>query len=486
MSLAPQKNRRNALELLEDVKSSTDALWSELNSLIEENTVLQRKLNEEEDIKQFHIREIKKIRECIGELEKKILPLPEKKAAAPAEHAADLQRQLESSLVGLGQGADEPRAGEGDREKEKGRRERGKRSVAAGVAAGAAGERAGEEREEARERGDTLPSCVSCLSSYTFPSAVSSTAITRDGATIAAGCNGVCYVITKRSAEMQCLLHHPTERVVEEHYSPSIEAVKGSVEKHVRGLSFTPDGKVLTTAIIDRALRMWDVENKRLLYTIEDNTSDVYYGVVSSSRYIYACCNNGVVKIVRLSTGEIVDRVVLDGARERVFISIAMTPDEGFLFLGTTDCSVVAYNIRTKQKAGEWRDHTKNVYCLDISEDGRLLASGSLDNSFIVYAIREKEKSPLIELSRVHGPFHHEQFVLSVAFSKDSKHLLTGSRDTTIRMWDLAGDVRPETSFLLKAHEDSVLSIATAAGYFVSGGVDKKLKIFAFRQEREK
>jgi WD40 repeat protein len=77
------------------------------------------------------------------------------------------------------------------------------------------------------------------------------------------------------------------------------------------------------------------------------------------------------------------------------------------------------------------RGHTDSVNSVAFSPDGQTLASGSDDNTVILWdvAIRQPLGQPLVG---------HTDSVSSVAFSPDGRLLASGSADNTIRLWDVA------------------------------------------------
>jgi WD40 repeat protein len=77
--------------------------------------------------------------------------------------------------------------------------------------------------------------------------------------------------------------------------------------------------------------------------------------------------------------------------------------------------------------------HTGFIYTVAFSPDGTTLATGSNDNSAILWDIRDIQHPQRL------GPAltGHTAQVSSVAFSPDGKHLATGSDDNTTIIWDI-------------------------------------------------
>ena len=79
----------------------------------------------------------------------------------------------------------------------------------------------------------------------------------------------------------------------------------------------------------------------------------------------------------------------------------------------------------------EWvcQGHTSPVSLVAFSPDGRLIVSGSWDNTIQLWHAQTG--------GQVGNPLQgHTESVLSVAFSPDGRHIVSGSWDKTIQLWD--------------------------------------------------
>jgi WD40 repeat protein len=113
--------------------------------------------------------------------------------------------------------------------------------------------------------------------------------------------------------------------------------------------------------------------------------------------------------------------------------------------------------------------HTSYVNCLAISPDGSTLISGSADTSIKLWDFATGK-----ELRTLNG---HTSYVNALAISPDGKILASGGADTTILIWDLATGRILHT---LRGHAGFInaLSINRSGNLLASGSADGTIKIW--------
>ena len=115
--------------------------------------------------------------------------------------------------------------------------------------------------------------------------------------------------------------------------------------------------------------------------------------------------------------------------------------------------------------------HTGPVTSVTHSPDGRHIVSGSSDKTIRVWNAITGES--------VAGPFlGHEDWVWSVAYSPDGRHIVSGSSDKTIRVWNaitgesVAGPFQGHTGFIRS------VAFSPDGRHIVSGSSDKTIRIW--------
>jgi WD40 repeat protein len=95
--------------------------------------------------------------------------------------------------------------------------------------------------------------------------------------------------------------------------------------------------------------------------------------------------------------------------------------------------------MTTRSSSGRWpqdslvrtlKGHTGDVGSVAFSPDGKFLASGSRDYTIKLWDVATGSLVRTLE--------GHASGVLSVAFSPDGRLLASGSGDWTIKLWDIS------------------------------------------------
>jgi PKD repeat protein len=158
----------------------------------------------------------------------------------------------------------------------------------------------------------------------------------------------------------------------------------------------------------------------------------------------------------------------LEGHTSSVF-SVAFSPDGKLLASGSWDDTVKLWEVSTGQEVRTLEGHTNSVWSVAFSPDGKLLASGSLDDTVKLW-----DAATGRELRTLEG---HTDDVESVAFSPDGKLLASGSDDDTIKLWDVATGSVVRT---LRGHTGDVESVAFSPDgkLLASGSGDDTIKLW--------
>lgn len=125
-------------------------------------------------------------------------------------------------------------------------------------------------------------------------------------------------------------------------------------------------------------------------------------------------------------------------------------------------------------------DHGSVVCCVKFSMDGRFLAAGCNQATYIYDTIASTRVAVLQdELTGREG----DLYIRSVSFSPDGKYLATGAEDKQIRIWDIA---KKRIRGILTGHEQDIYSLEFSRDgrILVSGSGDRTARIWDWQNTR--
>jgi WD40 repeat protein len=146
-------------------------------------------------------------------------------------------------------------------------------------------------------------------------------------------------------------------------------------------------------------------------------------------------------------------------------VAITVSQDGSLLAIG--NCDLNLWDI-TDQQTHLLANNTglaANIESVAISSDKKLLATGHLDNSILLWDISQPGSPHIISSTAV----GHTRSVSSLAFSPDGRTLASGSIDRNIILWDISN---PNSKLVLRAIlERHTVPILRQALYFSSDGL---------------
>jgi WD40 repeat protein len=153
----------------------------------------------------------------------------------------------------------------------------------------------------------------------------------------------------------------------------------------IRDLSFSPDNQIVATASVGGTIKLWSVKERKLLTNIQNDS----------------------VRIDRF------------GVRFIDNTTIAAT---------NSDKPIKLLNINGTQ-IKDLQGHTEQVLYLDVSRDGKYIASANKDETVKIWSPKSDEPLPTLVIP--------DTTINQLSFSPDSKMVALASEDSTVKLWNI-------------------------------------------------
>jgi hypothetical protein len=112
--------------------------------------------------------------------------------------------------------------------------------------------------------------------------------------------------------------------------------------------------------------------------------------------------------------------------------AVAFSPDGRTAVSGSTDKSIILWDLATGEKLRAFIGHTGFIQSLAFSADGKALLSGSADSTVKLWDV------PSGKEIRTFAEGSADTWVYSAAFTPDGKSILSGTSRGLLKLWDIA------------------------------------------------
>ncbi|KAF7513137.1 hypothetical protein GJ744_010533 [Endocarpon pusillum] len=231
---------------------------------------------------------------------------------------------------------------------------------------------------------------------------------------------------------------------VEENWNALLQTLEGHSDP-VLNVAFSPDGKTLASASLDRMVKLWDARSGVVLQKLMGH-SPIAFSL--DSKTLASAFNVRTVQLWDAGSGVVLQTLEDHSSynNDNYIRAIAFLPDGKTLASASSDQTVKLWDARSGIVLQTLKSCSASVQAVAISLDGKTLASASYETVKLWDAD--------VVLQTLEG---HSGSVCAIAFSPDGKTLASASLDRTVKLWDARSGAMLQT---LEGHLDQVLAVA--------------------------
>lgn len=219
----------------------------------------------------------------------------------------------------------------------------------------------------------------------------------------------------------------------------------------IRNITVDPNGKILATAHYDDSIRLWNVNTRKELKTLEKEDGTRLYGIVFSpdGKTLAGGCQDATVRLWDVETGALKNAFV---GHEALVGNFVFSQDGSLLASWSQDNTLRLWYADTGKEQKVLKGHSLKVLSAAFSPNGETLAAVNNTRRIYLWDTRTGEQK---------GVFSgYRSSYLCVVFSPDGKRLAAGNTSGIVEIIDVgSGRVLQRCS----EHWDRVREVAFAA-----------------------
>lgn len=158
---------------------------------------------------------------------------------------------------------------------------------------------------------------------------------------------------------------------------------------YIQGISFSSDGKLLTTAAADGSARLWDVATWKTTRTVKQSEA-LFGAAISADAATLAVAVGGPtdrsIRLIRLSDGRVTRTISTAAAMP---LELTWVPQGNRIYVPCSDGTVKAYNAGNGRLERTYSGHADWVYCLAVTADATKLAAGCADGTVKLFNVAD-------------------------------------------------------------------------------------------------
>jgi len=247
----------------------------------------------------------------------------------------------------------------------------------------------------------------------------------------------------------------------------------------VRSIDMTSDGRFTVSASWDQTIRLWNLTTRELIRVFDVKIRSVGRAVFSpDARFVAVSSASGKVTVLDAVLGKIFTEWQ---AHDAPIHAIRFSRDGLSLFTAGEDGKIGIWDIARKSRMDSLKTHHCPVMDAVISTDLKRVIVAGQDGNICVIALNECNWDGRNVSTTLKG---HLGAVTTLAMTADDQWLISGSKDTTIRFWNLktGTSLKPLT---LHSKPVTCVAVDLSGTRLISSSEDQTVRIWDIEWDYE-
>lgn len=182
----------------------------------------------------------------------------------------------------------------------------------------------------------------------------------------------------------------------------------------------------------DKSIIQWDLVKSSHKVLYEHISSSCSLAICNKSSYIASSCKDNEIIVYNIEPNQ-EDKIIIN-TKQRV-LCLVFTPNCGYLICGDLEKNVSIFKYKTWEKVREFKGHENRIVCMSVSNNSRVLVTCSYDQSIKIWDLLGVEDDwEAKELYMLEG---HGGWVNGVVFSRDNRVIYSVCEERKVGIWGL-------------------------------------------------